>query len=486
MTYSILRYCAASLVLTPACASYPNIAGYDPGSDVIQHNRLDLDQEVMEKYLKETPPDFTKAKGIYEGGGHSGAYARMTVSKTSAAVEKAAAVTQGGSGGKGYIKKSKDAGVTEVDVTYQSMCVDNPAAGSSYNIAGCFTKAGGDVMVGGTVNLGTPVVIDNKYRTLAGFSTAAGTKMAGQPVFEKFKAYYGNSDYGHRYVTAALDGSGAFSGKPAVARVEGAKKGSAYMNVWMYIIREMEDAVADCTAGCVDCNDDPVHAWDEGVAFYTGSLVGTDENPKTGKMIYLLADKRCENFKTCKGGTNEGLSEVNKEIFVLFKQGQAKLLAGECSLVKPIMDSIVKYMTIPLIQGAMRYAYKVANQQGDDKAKAEGAVFAAAVLPLVHSCEAAAATLISDNMKIDAAEPMKDGFLAVKDAFERTYSCLGITCAQVGGYLMTDSEYYENAEPCTSDGSTDVDGAQTTKTSRSVATFVFVAICALTVGNRRS
>lgn len=477
MARAALRCSSLSLVLTPALASYDRIASYEPGSDVIQHNRLDLDQQMMEAYLKESPPDFTNAKAIYNGGGHSGAYARMTLASTPAAVEKLQGVTQTGSTGAGYIKKSKGSAVTEVDVTYTSTCVDEAGAGTSYDISGCF-NASGDVMVAGTVNLGAPTAIDNKYRTLAGFSTAAEDKMTGQPVFEKFKSYYTHGDYAHRYVTAALDGSGDFTGKAEVMRVEGAKKGSAYMNVWMYIIREMEDAVADCTSGCVDCNDDPVHAWDEGVAFYTGSLVGTEVTPKTGKMIWLLADKRCENFGTCENG-NTGLSVVNKEIFDLWKQGQAKLLAGECNLVKPIMDSIVQYMTVPLVQGALRYAYRVAELQGGDKEKAEGAVFAAAVLPLVHSCDAAAATTISDNMKINAAEPMKDGFTAVKTAFESVYSCLGITCAHVGGLLLTDSEYYSNAEPCGLSSDTGVNAARTTAASGGLAMFALVLVAAL-------
>lgn len=31
---------------------------------------------------------------------------------------------------------------------------------------------------------------------------------------------------------------------------EAIKKGTAYMNVWMYVIREMEDAYDDCIKGC--------------------------------------------------------------------------------------------------------------------------------------------------------------------------------------------------------------------------------------------
>jgi hypothetical protein len=282
------------------------------------------------------------------------------------------------------------------------------------------------------MDIGEPSNVENRYRTLAGFSTAAGTKMAGQPVFEKFKKYYGYPDYGNRYVMAALEGSGIFAGLDAVARVEGVKKGAAYLNVWMYVIREMEDAVDDCQAGCVDCNDDPVHAWDEAVAFYTGSLEGQD-GAGSGKMLYALADKRCKNYKTCVGGTNSGTSVVNRELMELFKLGQAKLLQGKCSEVPGVMKSIVQFMTVPLVQGALRYAYKVGKLQGKSKEKAEGAVFSAAVLPLVDSCKPSAATLIAKNMNIDSATPMTDGFAAVKDAFESTYSCLGITCAQVGG-----------------------------------------------------
>merc|ERR1712151_424079 len=111
-------------------------------------------------------------------------------------------------------------------------------------------------------------------------------------------SYYKAPDYADAYVMAAFGGTGAWAGKTEEARTQGVKKGTAYMNNWMYTIREMEDAIDDCTAGCVDCNMDPVHAWDEGVAFYSGSLEGTDGSG-SGKLLHQLADKRCANFKTC-------------------------------------------------------------------------------------------------------------------------------------------------------------------------------------------
>jgi len=46
-------------------------------------------------------------------------------------------------------------------------------------------------------------------------------------------------------------------------------------------------------------------------------------------------------------------------------------------------------------------------------------------------------------MRMDAGNHMSSGFTAVKQAFESTYDCLGITCEDIGGL-----EHYELAEAC--------------------------------------
>jgi hypothetical protein len=117
---------------------------------------------------------------------------------------------------------------------------------------------------------------NNNGRTLAGFSTEAQAKMyecpnCPYPDYEKFRKYYDVFDYANQWVLAAFaggktsfaNGNADFSGYSFSGRTEAIKKGTAYMNVWMYVIREMEDALDDCKAGCINCNDDPVHAWDE-------------------------------------------------------------------------------------------------------------------------------------------------------------------------------------------------------------------------------
>ena len=111
------------------------------------------------------------------------------------------------------------------------------------------------------------------------------------------------------------------------------------------------------------------------------------------------------------------------------------------------MHKIVEWMTVPLVQGALRYAYKVSELDGGDKEVAEGWAFSAAVLPLVDNCDATSAAVIRRNMHAFDGTGVADGHMAVKEAFEAVYNCLGVTCARVGG-LVSGNGYYTGMEPC--------------------------------------
>ena len=164
-------------------------------------------------------------------------------------------------------------------------------------------------------------------RTLQGFSTGAKSKMydgcPGCPYkhYKQFYDYYGSFTYADDWALAALDGTALAWAAPAPgastfnfgdahdnARKEAVKKGTAYMHAWMYAIREFEDAIDDCQTCSANCNEfslkdanqGPVHAWDEGVAFYTGSLEGAAPGGNTaGKLAYRLAEKRCACLGSC-------------------------------------------------------------------------------------------------------------------------------------------------------------------------------------------
>merc|ERR1711935_1262883 len=248
-----------------------------------------------------------------------------------------------------------------------------------------------------------PLVNNVAKRTIQGFSTSAQKKMAEcancpYPMYDKFYQYYGQYDYANQIVLAAFGGSKTnfknfnndfglydYDGKEQVI-----KKATAFIVIWMYVIREMEDALDDCKEACTidDCNDDPVHAWDEAVAFYTGSLEGTDGSG-SGKLSYALADKRCGNFKTCgaDGDSTSGSSNVNVEMFKNFASGVQKLNKGECASAKTEKEEIERLMQIPLLQGTLRYAWKTDNEPYSEKAEAEGTIFALGILPVVAACD---------------------------------------------------------------------------------------------------
>lgn len=60
--------------------SYSVVAGYAPSSSVADHCAIDLDQAAMERQLAlRTPAGFANAKRIYEEGGNSKSYARITL-----------------------------------------------------------------------------------------------------------------------------------------------------------------------------------------------------------------------------------------------------------------------------------------------------------------------------------------------------------------------------------------------------------------------
>jgi hypothetical protein len=444
---------------------------------------MDLDQEMMEEQLAlATDDSFAAALRLYSEGAFSKSVAKVTLSSAIGdSIEKGTMIEGENADGEQVIGKAYAdyaSGATEIMIQYQTS--DNQAtyvecqvgASVSPNTKGCFASSGtvsiADV---GDLSYSYDPDTDNiNKRTIQGFSTGAQSKMAEcancpYPMYQKFYEYYGDYAYADQLVLDAFSGSQtnfknfnndfglySFDGKEQII-----KKATSYMHIWMYVIREMEDAIDDCKEECDmdNCNDDPVHAWDEAVAFYTGSLEGTDGSG-SGKLPYALADKRCVNFKTCgeMGDTSTGGSNVNMEIFKEFSVGLNQLLKGECTDLRSTKDAIETMMLIPLIQGTLRYAYKTEKEPYSEKAEAEGVIFAASVLPAINACDSKAAETIASNMV--AGQMNTADFGAVKSAFESTYECLGIDPAAVGGlYDSATGSYMEGAEPMGMEGGSD-------------------------------
>merc|ERR1712147_205322 len=223
------------------------------------------------------------------------------------------------------------------------------------------------------------------------------------------------------------------------------------MGIW-----EMQDAINDCKAGALSENADSVHAWDEAVAFYTGSLEGTTQGGDVGltggygegELQFTVAEKRCKNFGTCTADfdstINNGYSQVNHDIFQLFTRGRDQILsavssgASACHALTETMNEISGLMLVPFIQGVQRYLYKTAQGTASAKEAGELFAFASAALPFIDAVDPSAAEkLYNRAWKQDFTA--ESDFKTIKYAVEDTYSLLGVgagqgkvTCSAVG------------------------------------------------------
>jgi len=428
---------------------HTRISGYAPGSDVVDHGNVDQDQNAMEVGLAlKDAQGFEDAKMIYENGGNSKVIATVTLSgMVDGTIPKG--TTFSGSGQDGLVLTAGATGTvndgsTTIMVTYAGgTCQD-------YNTDKSRCLASSGSLTDGTETYDYTAVSHSAGRTLQGFSTAAGEKMAEEQQFKIFKKYYGEDDYADQLVQAAFSseatdlkkGNADFSNMGFVEREQLIKKMAAYMNVFMYVFHEFEAALSKCETALPLDAEAPIHAWDEGVAFYSGYLSGID-GAEGGKMVYALAEKRGGDFGTTQ--TDER-SLVNIALTKEFTEGREYLNMADCKSAKKSLKNIKSLMYIPLIQGTIKYAYKTELDRSDAKAVAEGIAFMHAVIARVHDADKEAAKIIYDNMNTGAEEC---SLAAVKGAFESVYAELGISCAQVGGYTNKDTgEYYEGMSPC--------------------------------------
>eukprot|EP00977_Amphora_coffeiformis_P013586 scaffold3591_cov159-Amphora_coffeaeformis.AAC.9 len=469
-------------VIGSAYASFETIKTFTPLTAVTDHAAISFDQTSMETLLGGgTEQSFASAQLVYTDGGNSKTAATLQIpGGLPINVASGAKLTAKGIDGRdviGQANAAASAGATTIEFKYPVTTIgDDHLDCRQGGLPGNERIEDGCLLANGTFNIdGTATTVTYQYsvetdndndRTLAFFSTSANTRMRpGDDLsapyfadFQKFFDYYGSFDYADRITTAAFDGTntnldnGNINIQSANIGLDGrkeiAKKGTAFLSVAMYVIRELEDAIYDCDTKCTigQCNDDSsVHALDEAVAFYYGA----DDN-----FLHSLANKRCVNFATCAGDVPvEGDATVNAKVFQLFGQMQTHLQRGECDAARPLVNDISTQIWIPLIQGTLRYAWILdsTNNPGallTEKAQGEGAIFAASILPVIHSCDPQAAATIYDNMKIQSQ--INVDYPAVKAAFESCYSDLGISCADIGGNVNNALNGYDAAatRPC--------------------------------------
>jgi len=391
-----------------ALGTYTYIAGYEPQSDVVQHSRIDLDVQAIINLLPAanggTLNDCQGDSCVWDSVDHDDIMAAWDIWENGNFSSKNTSMRSIGGFSKGAETKSSNNGL-DSDVDYK----------------------------------------DNAYIS----------------VMNEYWLHKGLNAYtwGYDIINATFNGE-SISDLIDMSQVgddfrrEVIQKGIVYFNVFPYVIWEMQDAINDCNTGQLDKNDNSVHAWDEAVAFYTGSLEGVSQGGNNGldscsdgncELQFMLADKRCQNFGTCTADYDmdnfKGYSKVNHDIFALFISGRDQILGAatthECPETNKTMNKISGLMLVPFIQGVQRYLYKTSLTTPSAKEAGELFAFATAVLPFIHQVDSDAAEMLYNrawNLDYD-----RDDWKDIKHAIEDTYRLLGVdsgvgmvTCAQVG------------------------------------------------------
>jgi len=430
-------------------ATYTYIAGYEPQSDVVQHSRIDLDMEDIVDLLPDN-----------DGG---------SLLDCSACDYE-----------------SDSTNIAALEEAYYIWTNGKNSAKSSSN------------------------------RSIAGFASGAETKSSGNSedtdvdykdnsFISVMNDYWASKNldmytWGYQIINASFEGTTVgdidFGSVGDDFRKEVIQKGIVYLTVYPYVIWEMQDAINDCNAGGINNNDNSVHAWDEAVGFYTGSLEGVSQgglegldscSEVCGQLLFQLADKRCKNYGTCTADYDDdvyaGYSEANSDIFSLFTQGRDQILGAmhtdECPDTPDTMEKISGMMLIPFIQGVQRYLYKTSVADiPSAKEAGELFAFASAALPFIHLADPDAAEMLYNRAWL--LDYSTDDWMDIKHAIEATYPELGVgagmgavTCEQVGELSDNDNVYSEACQDAT-------EGSESSTLS-TWAIAVIVVLCVLLI-----
>jgi hypothetical protein len=326
-------------------------------------------------------------------------------------------------------------------------------------------------------NYSYDVRIDNKNgRTIRSLTVQAGGYMRDPaleyyPDFKIFNDFYGQPDYADHWIMSAISksntqfksgkGNANFAelvGRPGQG--EAIMKGTAFLAIFMTTIGRLELSVVNCEIGCFtdQCKQDSIRSLDEAIAFYTGSLLADDSTENsTGVLFYSLAENRAHNFRTSGhdlGTKANDTAYVNIHVVNRFRDIQGLIQAGNsdsCNQAIQSKNEIIRLMKIPLIQSVLGYAYirdhdDLRDEDEIEKTEVKGASYVATVLPWIDHCNPREADFIYEQMKVGSAKDSVN-YIAIKNAFENVYDCLGITCAEVGG-IWNGNEYLPDASPC--------------------------------------
>lgn len=315
-----------------------------------------------------------------------------------------------------------------------------------------------------------PLGENTNLLTLQGLSTNAEEKHGNYndyPMFQKYVDYYGTPDYADQWIRAFFEGTSTdmlrgnrddwrsefrFSNTPH-ARAEAITTATLAMSTWMAFVNRLEDVVGMGCSACPTCdgtqNQRNLRELEKAVALYVGtepcllrfygdvSRVDFSDSKLSG--LCGLAGREGNPFSE---SLNFAGTNVNEEILTRIELVSKDLSAGLCQPAMEKVEEIQNYMAVPLLQGMIRSAYMLAEDdfyssdlsfEEQDLYLGRAEAYTAAVLPLVHACDAEAAEYLHREMFL---ENRPGDYKDIQSAVTAVLPCLGLTENDLGGIFF--------------------------------------------------
>lgn len=279
--------------------------------------------------------------------------------------------------------------------------------------------------------------------TLASLSQNAGRAMAANPLYESFV-------YTFQVIGFEEEGEpmGIFDDMPAeqyantivmdlfdINKPNLEAEAALVMNLWMAVVHELCEAARTCNLRTSEDNDSGARSLDRAAAFWIG-LDQQHGDSETGSLLYNLAEQVGERFGQ---EGDDGETEVNRRIIDLMNDIKTNIIntnmcaQGSTGYVefRSLVNQIIRYMTVLLIQQLICHLAESKDEPSD---RAFISLYTLSFLPRVHTCDSILYKTLLHSLVLNAFDSNPNRFITTH--LQRAYSCLGISCEDVGSYKV--------------------------------------------------
>jgi len=273
-------------------------------------------------------------------------------------------------------------------------------------------------------------------RSLASLSTAETLAMTGNAIFNQYTNGLADENgeflgkdvrlYADSIVTDALVNNKSLADKTL------ASEAVALLNIWMYMVNEVDKIVHACQKK--EVFDLDVHPIDRVAALWIGDSEQGKAQPDAdaGHTLYAMAEYQGSKF-------NVDTNQANNDVLELLAQMKSILSSGNACLnddqlhrtLRTMSTRVISKMQVPIVQGLIHYI------RNTDQVR--GILYANAFVPLTKKCNRGSYEYLERRLLADEKFHFsKFETDAVIEAIYSTLHCLGLSCADIGKYNFVD------------------------------------------------